>query len=190
MSDRVPEGFSEIVINYQVPGSAGAVQCAFGVDSAVAPGDAALHAGIEDCVGNLTGILSDQVVSNGYTVIVGESAGDLVYDHAFVAQGSRSSDNCPANTSALLQKRCAVGGRRNRGRFYLPCPSGDDVENTGNFDSTAMPLFETYASDALTTLQAAGLEMVILHQVAPFTPSVVTTLLPQQKVATQRGRLR
>jgi hypothetical protein len=102
----------------------------------------------------------------------------------------------PQNTSALIQKRTQVAGRRGRGRMYIPGLSegnvgGTGVVNQGQIDVT-QPLLDTWLT-AIDTLIPGIAAMVLLHStgLTPTpAPTGVTQLLIDTVVATQRRRLR
>ncbi len=102
----------------------------------------------------------------------------------------------PQNTAALVQKRTAVAGRRNRGRFYLPGIGESVVDNIGQITpanvaamNADLGLFLGKFGTTFAQLDA----MVVLHNTgisgAP-SPTPVTQLLVDPIVATQRRRLR
>ncbi len=102
----------------------------------------------------------------------------------------------PQNTAALISKRSAQAGRRHRGRLYLPGLAEGSVDAKGVINANLAGDFAAKLGPWLTnlrTLVPAVDEMVILHSTgisgAP-TPTVVTQLLLDPIVSTQRRRLR
>ena len=135
----------------------------------------------------------------GTDVYVGQDGGDPVIGSWRVnAVGTRTlAAQPPNNCAVLIQKRSALGGRKNRGRFYFPPMSlGESAVNENGVITGA----------TLTGLQAnftewfgylnAGLsggptyKPVILHTIAPFTPTPVTSFVVQAQIATRRKRMR
>lgn len=131
-----------------------------------------------------------------------------------VASGTRGGADLSAqaapNVAYLVHKVTAVGGRRGRGRMYLPGVDETVVTQGGNIDpakvtelNTGLGLFEARAT-------AGNLGLVLLHAPAtvwslvdgqprripdPTDPPVpapysITDLVPSGVVATQRRRLR
>lgn len=97
----------------------------------------------------------------------------------------------PVNVALLIQKRTALGGRRNRGRLYVPPVNWDEdtIDNQGNFSSTFITAAATDWEFVLSTETAAGRGMYVLHS-APGAPTEIIDLVPQVLAATQRRRLR
>lgn len=100
----------------------------------------------------------------------------------------------PNNVAVLVQKRTARGGRQGRGRSYFPCvfPTEGDIGPTGDMSTTSQTAWQTAMNEFLSGLAAADIPMVLLHSEAAggLAPDPVTALVVDQKVATQRTRLR
>lgn len=118
-----------------------------------------------------------------------------------VVTGGDASPGAPANTAYLVTKTTALGGRRGRGRMYLP---GVDETEVGG-DGVVTPAKLTGLDTAIQAWFARVIalpwlgSLQLLHEPsAPGTenpspeppPTAIITLTVQQKVATQRRRLR
>jgi hypothetical protein len=109
--------------------------------------------------------------------------------------GNTGTTLVPNNTAFLVKKSTALGGRRNRGRMYIPSPLETDVDNTGNVAALTI----TNLNTKLALLMPGGAihtafgflgDPVVLHETGSQTPAVVTDLACLAKVATQRRRMR
>ncbi len=102
----------------------------------------------------------------------------------------------PQNCAFLLHKRSGLGGRKNRGRMYLPGVNEALVDDKGLMSTTAINGVNAAAAATLADIIAIeGVErMVILHTqpLGPVgtVPTPVTTLLLDPVLGTQRRRLR
>lgn len=98
----------------------------------------------------------------------------------------------PPNCAVLIRKTTTLGGRRNRGRMFVPpvFPGETQISPTGIIADPQLDQLQTWWSAALTALQVAGVPPVILHSEPPFTPSPITAWVVQDRIATQRRRLR
>lgn len=112
------------------------------------------------------------------------------------------------NVAFLFVKGTALGGRRGKGRFYLPGVTEASVDQGGNVLAATVTTQQGDLSSWLANLTTAQAPMVVFHgpthiwilvdgkpkQVpdVPFAgpPSLVTSLTATTKVATQRRRLR
>lgn len=103
--------------------------------------------------------------------------------------GGNVASMAPPNVSFLVRKVTAMGGRANRGRMYLPGVPESLVGNDGTLDSTFVTNQATVATNFLSRLSAEVLAPVILHNSVQ-TPTLITQLVMEPRVATQRRRLR
>lgn len=128
------------------------------------------------------------------TARIGQDGDPLVLVADTLDQGTNTSDFTTQNVALLVQKRSDFGGRRNRGRMFMPGVPESAVNEIGELTSTYRNAVQGLLDDWLENLQAGGAlntsNMVILHSSAPSTPTVVTSLTCDSRVATQRRRLR
>lgn len=122
--------------------------------------------------------------------------------------GTGSGSAAPPNVCFLAQKNTALGGRRGRGRLYMPGVNEAGIDPNGALVGANLSQFQTDLNDFLAALDAAGLPMVLLH--GPATewvlvdgqprrvpvagsvpvPTPVSSLTASSVCATQRRRLR
>lgn len=105
--------------------------------------------------------------------------------------GGRLLSSTSPNVAVLCKKTTALGGRRNRGRFYLPwIVASTTINETGVVASSEVTSLQTKATLFKTDMAGAGATspMVILHQSGSTTPALVTALTIDARVATQRRR--
>ncbi len=104
-----------------------------------------------------------------------------------------------SNTALLIKKLTALGGRRNRGRMYLPAGNTEEqaIDHNGMIQTAAVPVYQTRMDSFYSALVASAptLQPVILHGptvagVAPAEPTVMTGFSAQPQVATHRRRMR
>jgi hypothetical protein len=112
-------------------------------------------------------------------------------EHIEPIVGDNDVEAAPPNTAYLVSKRTALGGRQGRGRMYLP-GCDDNTVTTGGLLSPAQ-MTQTQG-DLDAWFAEPGMfgffPMVLLHSSAGLAPTTVLELTLQQKVATQRQRLR
>nr|CRY97734.1 hypothetical protein [uncultured prokaryote] len=116
--------------------------------------------------------------------------------------GDGSTGRLPQNCALLVAKRTALGGRRNRGRFFVPNVLTDGaVDNVGVIGQPTVDAFQAVADQFLGDLAdedyegyAISLPMVILHNEASSgttpSPTTVNKLTVDGRISTQRRRLR
>lgn len=142
----------------------------------------------------LVGVIPNHFPSVQTTVRIGtsEPSAPIVLESDALAVAGYSSSSAPANVSVLVRKVTALGGRRNRGRMYLPTPSSTAVNESGQLVTATLAAYQTSINNwKAAVLAITGVEaMVILHNAPGFDPQDITSLTVQQLVATQRRRLR
>lgn len=122
--------------------------------------------------------------------------------------GTDAPPTCTPQVAYLLTKRTSVGGRRGRGRMYLPGVKESNVDGGGNLSGGALAALQVEATELVTLLAAADLPMVLEHgpetvwvlvdgqprrQPVPGPipdPDTVNSLTASSLAATQRRRLR
>lgn len=123
----------------------------------------------------------------------------------FVVEGtasdvSGSGDSAATiNTALLLRKVTALGGRKNRGRMYIPGPKETALDAGGFLVGTYLPDQEAAVASYLSGLRATLWfdEPYLFHSYDTAAPPVplpapteITALHFQNRAATQRRRMR
>lgn len=109
--------------------------------------------------------------------------------------GTFTTNALPSNSALLVKKLTSRGGRRGRGRMYIPWVVDEtSVDEVGAIDSTTLTAYQDRAINFAVNLTTNDTPMVLLHDAdgstAPGSPNLVTTLIPDPVIATQRRRLR
>lgn len=154
------------------------------------------------------------------TASIAQDGGDpLLFERVPVsaAPGTAAGTVLPPNVAVLIRKTTALGGRRGRGRMFLPGMLESFADNAGNVSTSSQGSFNTAFAAYLAALGAAagGGELpvipLLLHNNSTTTtrssgggsttvtvtegaagpvPTVITGFQCDPKVATQRRRLR
>lgn len=193
----IPEGYAQLDFRFQLSGKPDPYIFSIGVD------DFSSGAGLDTDVDALlttlvsTGHLLNPAKFIGWYTFIGCRAtemtvsGPVVHEYPRSVTGTLAKNPCPPNTALLVRKNTAGGGRRNRGRMFMPPAwiGEEDIGPLGNIDASDLSDFQTLMGGFMTDIGAAGLVPVLLHSDGG-TPTVVTSLAVQSTVATQRRRLR
>ena len=140
--------------------------------------------------------LAETVTSGPYSLAVGQDGGDpITYDYPATNAGDETSFPMWPNTAVLIKKTTASGGRRNRGRMYVPgFGLRSLVTPAGIIDPAYLADLQTNLDDFLALINAGtgfnATNLGVLHSEPPSAPAVITSLTAEAKVATQRRRLR
>lgn len=108
--------------------------------------------------------------------------------------GVDAAGSIPINGALLVRKLSGLAGRANRGRMFVP-PYGlgeEDVTQAGYIDPTALITAQSLYTNWLDVFEATtvGNVMVIHHADPLVTPTPISNLEVDNRIATQRRRLR
>jgi len=136
--------------------------------------------------------ISDDYTFVGVSLSVMTAPGPLVFDHFDPVEGTLTPNfPLPKNCCVLITKRSASGGRKNKGRAYLPPTrfTEADVDANGVLASLYVTSINDSLASFLTLMDTAGYEPVIHHSDgSPGT--AITSMDCGSLIATQRRRLR
>jgi hypothetical protein len=128
----------------------------------------------------------------GVSVTEMDESGPLIGEFFSTVVGTATAAPVPINSAVLIRKNTASGGRKNRGRMFVPPirPIESGVDALGNIDSDQVTAIQSRWDLFFSGLADDGPgPMVVLHSSAG-TPTVVTSLAVQGTLATQRRRMR
>lgn len=195
MSARIPPSFGELWFQFNVGGDPEPMYCALGVDLAagVVPNQGEADTMLSTGIAALNDIVNDDYGLGPGHVIYGNDGGDIRIDSSITqVAGARTGTPVPQNTAFLVRKLTGSGGRRNRGRMYIPGVTNTDVTAIGGCTSGILTIAAATCTALQANLVALGTidGLVLFHETAPFTPTPITSLEIQPRVATQRRRMR
>lgn len=192
----LPEGYAQANIRWTGTGLPTGAENVLGIDvsnSVENPGEIAVQLGTAIAQSGLLTQLVNQVLISSILVKFGpEETGDF-FELATNYPGTATAGGVPANTSLLVNKITSIGGRRGRGRMYVPGLVETSVDAAG----ALLPAYRTGLQNCFTSIANYMANndnpLVLLHgsySEAVSTPTPITSLSVQPKVATQRRRLR
>lgn len=133
--------------------------------------------------------LTDDVTFVNCHVKLGPNDTGAAGDFAFAVDGSGSENSATPNVAYLLRKVTASGGRRNRGRMFLPGVAETAVNNSGVINAGALTDQQGRADSFFDDMAAADMPLELFHT-ETLAPTLLTSLAFDPRVATQRRRLR
>lgn len=106
-------------------------------------------------------------------------------------QGTGGAATLPPNCAMLVKKQTLLGGRKGRGRMFVPPLhfTETDVDALGNITPASLAGVVTAYNAALTAQNATEYDAMLLHSDAT-EPSLITGLSVVTTLATQRRRMR
>jgi hypothetical protein len=118
------------------------------------------------------------------------------YTEPYAATGASSSAGASPGVAYLIRHQTGLGGRRGRGRWYLPGVIEPQVDQGGVVLPTFVASVNTALTGMLGDLSTAGIPLAVGHRYPEFftgpklVPNVITTSFLDSKVASQRKRQR
>jgi len=198
----IPTGFAQVQLPLSHALSLRSALVTWGIDITDAAGDFVQVADdMPSVFGNAFGSeMASDVTIGPATIRVGQDGGDpLAVEGSATTTASETAAIAPSSVALLVKKASATGGRRGRGRMYIPWIVQDAaVDEVGMIAGASLPTYQGDATAFFNDL-AAGTTgdyvtpMVILHDSSGAgpepSPSVVTGLTVDGMVANQRRRL-
>lgn len=197
----IPDGFAQVTIPIRHVLMAREAVVTFGVEwNPAGTAEAALDRIFSDWFETMGGVIDEACTQGPARASVGTSTDEHIQVEGTDTGGSsRSVEEAPPNVAMLIQKRTARGGRRGRGRMFVPWALDEgQVSGVGGITVGQVNLAQT-AADAflfnLLTIDGDGgpFTMHILHvsggSTTPGPPDPVTALVVDNVVSTQRRRL-
>ncbi len=192
----IPLEFGEVWFQFQVTGDNEPMysHLAFGIAATVT--QAAVDAGFTSWQTLWKVRFPAAMVLVGGHVLEQTTAGIRRWDSSIASvAGTGPGSLLPNNCATLAKKSTDLGGRRNRGRMYIPSPNEADVDAPGIVTPAAILAWNVALAAIMpggTTHTAFGFlgDAVVLHETGSQTPATVTDLSCQPKIATQRRRMR
>ena len=185
----IPVGFAQITHFFsgaQVPEGA-AITYGVDVDALLTPTDVAQAAFNAFDTSNFDAIYASTATMNTTRAKFGPVSTGPYADWVANVGGAGSAGGA-AQVCTLITKQTDSGGRKNRGRFFLPAVPEANVDVGGTLTSGTITTAQAAADAFLTALDTAGIPMVILHGSVGDAPTPVTSLVVSPYVATQRRR--
>lgn len=192
---QIPDGFVNATLSIQLEGDPELMSTSLGWAIETPPftqaNATALLEGMALPVGDL---MVNVYVIIGGVVTIGGTDPPVRLEATFSVQGTQGASGAPQNTATLIKKTSAGGGIRNRGRMFVPGVPEGVVNSIGVFSSAALAQFQASVDDLFEVGASAGTntqqDPVLFHETGPDIPTVLTNLIVDPRVATQRRRLR
>lgn len=186
----IPVGYSQVTVTFSgtaVPRGAAVV---FGVGNGA---EASPTAVANDVLGVLATVvqpnLLNSVTIDTIRVKNGPNSTGGFAEIGAGLTGTGTSQASPSQVALLFSKVTDFGGRKGRGRMYLPGVAEDGVGPGGQLTSAMVTQYQEMADDLIAELLLVSHGMVLLHNDST-APYGVTGLEVDGRVATQRRRLR
>ncbi len=198
MGIRVPEGHAEVAFRMFQSGDNEEMLCTIGL--ALGEVEQISQAGAENIANawaaTIRTVQTSEVAFRGCYVALGPDGVGARFVVDRNVSGGVVMPPLVQNTAVLLKKNTGLGGRRNRGRMYVPGIPEGKVFGNGQIVGADHATWNTAAGNLRAELAALSFvtECVIFHTTADGVPGIAPTpivsMTADTQVATQRRRLR
>lgn len=186
----IPPGFAYVRVSITKGTTGRLMSNGHGVDLATPLTQTEVNALSTNLAGTYKPILSTGSLYNGIHIEEGQDGAPLVWDSVSGAgAGTRTiTASTTPQVQLLCDKKTALGGRKFRGRTFLPDVAESDVNDAGAVAAGTVTLLTTFCTNLLTNFSTGAYAgMVVLHSDATV-PTPVTTMSADGKAATLRAR--
>lgn len=196
MATIIPVGFANARFIFQCNGIVDEMGFSIGFD--VGLGQDATSIAIDAESAFATTVWGNGANASDQYTFVGVSVTEMGVSGPFLGQqftntpGTLTNAVPPSNLSLLVNKQTALGGRKNRGRIFMPTAIVFEVEvdQAGDLTSGTVAGQQTNWAAFFAALGTATLTPYLLHSNPADAPTEITGFLVQSKMATQRRRMR
>jgi len=197
MTVQIPINFAEciIAITHSLQSHVASVTFGLAATSAADFDTAACNAILGEWTATIGTRMDTSSVAGPVSLIVGQDGPPLSLVGTDTDPGSHTITSLPPNCAALVTKATNTGGRRGRGRMFIPwCLDSADVNEGGFIGATPLGLLVAQVNNFRDNLSGLtpSFDMVLLHSPGASelpAPSPVTSLGVSSLIATQRRRL-
>lgn len=191
----IPVGFGQAKVRWSLAGDPEEQIITFGFDmlAGQAPSTSASQIHAANVAAGLTTGAGMQAgwTYQGVDTTWMDASGPIGYRHQAATAGTNAGTGLPSNCAIVVQKFTALGGRRNRGRVFLPaCYAYEgSIDQLGLLTSGQQAALQGLMSGWIGALAAANIRMQLLHSDGGV-PTPVLTLGVERLIGTQRKRMR
>jgi hypothetical protein len=196
---QIPAGSAQINMVFEADGDSEPMLCTMGYTSGLLGSEPVAIANhfFNSWVATFLQEQSVDITLVRCDVVRGPSPDPLTFSSTEDPQpGFSTGGSAIVNTAVLVQKRTNLGGRRNRGRMFIPCPDiSGSVSVAGVLPSGELGEWQDRADAFLAAINEAESpdpvgDLALLHATGSSAATSITALTVAPKVATQRRRLR
>ena len=192
----IPVGYAQMNMRWSVAGDAEFMYCTLGVQDrtgvrspatvAAALGTAWDASTFTTAANMLAGYSAGTLISTVMT-----DTGPLTFETGTAVAGTGAAGTLPNNCAVLARKITAAGGRRNRGRIFLPPGYLNEsaINQVGTIDPAGVTTYQALLTSLGNELNTQDFDEVLFHSNGG-TPTQILSFLVQPKLATQRTRMR
>ena len=186
---------ARLVFEFNTPGNMSTAATTLDLDAAITADPGVVAASARSAwVANLLSLTTDEWFLGDVTLYMPSGGGSIPYVSAGSTPGSTGTPMSAA-VSLLVTKRTNIGGRRGKGRMFLPPPPQTQVNADGTVAAGFLATSRGHLTDFFNDIVAIdpSIQPVVHTRASGGLPSgntLITELWLEPEVATQRRRQR
>ena len=195
MTVQIPPGYATFAVEHWLVNYPRPAVCVWGLNSTAWGPDLDLAADqVQDAYADAFAAgLDSNVTIRSSRLTVGQDAVDpLIGMATSSAPGTAVRESTAPALAVMLSLNTGLGGRRNRGRKFLPWAASDtSISEQGALEASLVTGWNNRAAAFMDNLDAMEVNVVILHGTGSTTapaPTPVTSITCNPVVRTQRNR--
>jgi len=187
----IPTGFAQATIVFAGPNlpTGAATTIGFEVNDNLTPSEAA--EGVRDAWHtSFSNVLPEQQKLDLVFVKYGPNATGPAGEFGGDSEGGLAESTASPQVAFLVKKVTDLGGRRQRGRMFIPGVAEADVGSDGVLSSGMLANLDEAADAFKIGMESVVQPLFLLHNHPDDAPTPIVALVADSRVATQRRRLR
>lgn len=187
----IPAGFAQINFKGSGTGYARGWQVAIGVDNDADWNAVQLASGCGSAfVEHMLPVMSNQCALTSVLAKLGPNETGVAFEESYSEDGGVASQAQSSQAAVLVTKLTTHGGRKGRGRMFMPGVTEGQTDGGGLLTSAALTAWQAAVDGFLEELETFTAPMVLLHADDATTPYAVINLQVANLFASQRRRIR
>lgn len=189
MAVHIPAGYAQVTFHFSGPTRTGRAAAVLGMDTGAS-------SDLTELATWASNAFYDNIRPGMHEAFTLQrvTAEDMVFSGEYLTlsgEGDRSGDLAPPQVSVIVSKGTALKGRPYRGRTYWPGLLNDsDIFDDGTIQGARQLAIQNYMDDFWAEMTSVGSAQQYLLHNTEIAPTAVASYGVQNKVATQRRRLR
>jgi hypothetical protein len=196
MATQIPISFANVRYVFQCNGIIAPMGFSIGTDVGAGETAATISAATTDAFDDVIWTAGTSA-SNQYTFVGVEvtqmtGTGPVVASSSLNRPGTLATTVPPSNLAMLVTKVTGQGGRKNRGRMYIPTAMlfETEVDHSGRMAAGTVTAWQNKWNAFLNRLQTDALQPWLFHSDPADIPTLITAFKVESLAATQRRRMR
>lgn len=141
-------------------------------------------------IGHILPNQSDDITLQQTLVKLGPNATGPSAVNPGPVSGALANNSTTPGVAIIAEKNTGTGGRRGRGRMFIPGFGEDAFDSGGNVASGMVTNLNSDFVSFVTTMDGLGMPLMLMHSEEGFAPTLITSITVDGVAGSQRRRQR